>query len=584
MKNYFLIALDSNNEWFRFHHLFQQLLVKERTKYFDQIKIKEIQKAAIKWFVNNNYIDDAIKHCLLSDNIEYAVDLVYANRSIIMNNTNWFKLEKLLEHFSLTQIENSAILYLTRAWILIYKGKTVDVFKILDDLISLVNKIKLEGELKNNLKGEIKIILSRKNYYISNFDESINDVCDGFALLDKNNNYPHGIGWIFYFGSMQALGKANMAIKQIYENLDESNPDQINLSMLLILCYIYYMEADMPNLEKAAINYSKMGEKLENKEAVVNANYFLGASHYHTGELEEAEKYLIEAHKNHFTTIGIHFFNITSSLVLTLIQLNKSNSVTPLLNQFSEYAIINGNPSMMEISKALEAEVNLRCGNLRKAEAWALSEKEMTYYPMSHFFSAHVAEAKILTFSEKPKVFELATDKISSLLKYSRKTNNRIFLITLLTIKAIQQYKNNIKSNAFNAISEALSLAEIGNVRQVFINFGKPMYQLLTEFSRQSESISFLGEILKQLRLDLNINLDLANQRNELLRTDDHLTKRENEILFLLADKLRNKEIAEKLFISPSTVKRHTINIYQKLNVSSREEVVKKAKELGILN
>ena len=64
----------------------------------------------------------------------------------------------------------------------------------------------------------------------------------------------------------------------------------------------------------------------------------------------------------------------------------------------------------------------------------------------------------------------------------------------------------------------------------------------------------------------------------------ESLTNREMEILSLLSLRISNQEIAEKLFISPETVKRHTINIYQKLNAHSRREAVAKAVGLGLLN
>jgi LuxR family maltose regulon positive regulatory protein len=63
----------------------------------------------------------------------------------------------------------------------------------------------------------------------------------------------------------------------------------------------------------------------------------------------------------------------------------------------------------------------------------------------------------------------------------------------------------------------------------------------------------------------------------------DPLTGRELEILDLLAQRLSNKEIAAQLVISPRTVKRHTLNIYNKLEVNSRLQAVKKASDLGIL-
>lgn len=65
---------------------------------------------------------------------------------------------------------------------------------------------------------------------------------------------------------------------------------------------------------------------------------------------------------------------------------------------------------------------------------------------------------------------------------------------------------------------------------------------------------------------------------------DEPLTNRELEILSLLDQRLRNKEIAEKLFISPKTVKRHTINIYGKLDVHSRRDAVDRANALGMLS
>jgi ATP/maltotriose-dependent transcriptional regulator MalT len=61
------------------------------------------------------------------------------------------------------------------------------------------------------------------------------------------------------------------------------------------------------------------------------------------------------------------------------------------------------------------------------------------------------------------------------------------------------------------------------------------------------------------------------------------LTERELEVLGRLAERLSNKEIAKQLFLSPLTVKRHTLNIYQKLGVHGRREAVKKATALGIL-
>jgi LuxR family maltose regulon positive regulatory protein len=61
------------------------------------------------------------------------------------------------------------------------------------------------------------------------------------------------------------------------------------------------------------------------------------------------------------------------------------------------------------------------------------------------------------------------------------------------------------------------------------------------------------------------------------------LTHRELDVLVLLSRRLSNKEIADKLFIAPTTVKGHLQNIYQKLDVSKRREAIEKAKKIGII-
>jgi LuxR family maltose regulon positive regulatory protein len=62
------------------------------------------------------------------------------------------------------------------------------------------------------------------------------------------------------------------------------------------------------------------------------------------------------------------------------------------------------------------------------------------------------------------------------------------------------------------------------------------------------------------------------------------LTEREHEILQLVAAVLTNPEIAENTVISPLTVKKHTANIYSKLNVSNRIEAAANATELDLLD
>ena len=61
------------------------------------------------------------------------------------------------------------------------------------------------------------------------------------------------------------------------------------------------------------------------------------------------------------------------------------------------------------------------------------------------------------------------------------------------------------------------------------------------------------------------------------------ITKRELEILGLIANGLSNREIAERLFVSENTVKTHSSRLFDKLSVKRRTQAVQRGKELGLI-
>jgi two-component system response regulator DegU len=81
---------------------------------------------------------------------------------------------------------------------------------------------------------------------------------------------------------------------------------------------------------------------------------------------------------------------------------------------------------------------------------------------------------------------------------------------------------------------------------------------------------SMLAEVR---RLDADADLD----------EDRAVTRREEEVLQLIADGCSTPEVAEKLFISQKTVKNHLASIYQKLDARDRTQAVLQAVRMGIV-
>jgi DNA-binding CsgD family transcriptional regulator len=79
----------------------------------------------------------------------------------------------------------------------------------------------------------------------------------------------------------------------------------------------------------------------------------------------------------------------------------------------------------------------------------------------------------------------------------------------------------------------------------------------------------------------VRVNPDFRLNQAELERHG--ISRREYEVLELIAQGLSNQEIAERLFVSPNTVKTHSSNLFSKLGVRRRTAAIRKAKELELL-
>jgi len=103
----------------------------------------------------------------------------------------------------------------------------------------------------------------------------------------------------------------------------------------------------------------------------------------------------------------------------------------------------------------------------------------------------------------------------------------------------------------------------------------EPMDRMLTAFKQVMEGGAPMSAMVatKALRMMVNGYQPDKKQTNPG-KSEEQLTAREQEILEHLSKGLRNAEVAGKLFISPATVKKHIENIYRKLQLQSRVELV----------
>jgi ATP/maltotriose-dependent transcriptional regulator MalT len=333
-----------------------------------------------------------------------------------------------------------------------------------------------------------------------------------------------------------------------------------------------------------------MAEEQNDYESQTNSGYFLETALYTHNKISEALIVLERAYSVRFHTLGINHFNIACALCYCYLVNHEYEKASKIIEESGEYTVSTNNPYMILLKEIMEAEVNWRSESEGKAFNWINKNVDIPFFPFTNFFVPHLTQIKLLVYkndTESLSKAEALLEKVGQLLI---STHNQLFKIHVLALQSILYFELGREEEALDKLKDSMEIAEAGDVIRVYLDIGPKMANLLNKLSKREKSVRFIAKILtafKEKEINKMSASDNKSGSDEVRKLDsipgDNLTEREYEILTLMAHHLQNKEIAEKLFISAETVKKHTSRIYQKLNVGRRRKAVEKARALGLI-
>lgn len=179
---------------------------------------------------------------------------------------------------------------------------------------------------------------------------------------------------------------------------------------------------------------------------------------------------------------------------------------------------------------------------------------------------------------------EQARPLLDRLLKAAEGTGRAGSAIEILTLQALASWAANTRAQAIAALGKALSLGEPEGYIRVFADVASPMEQLVTAVHDASARATHVGSYRVSARYINRVlsAVTRSTMHGHSVGVSRVLSDREIEVLSRIAAGSSNKEIARALFVSLSTVKTHVNNIYRKLQVGSRTQAVARARHDGI--
>ncbi len=588
----FLIPLDDQREWYRYHHLFQDMLQQRLLAEMAPEEVNKLHLRASTWFEEHRLIDEALQHALAAGDIDLVACQMKAGLREVVNLEDRPTLERWLRLLPEEMIQRDPWLLMIRVWALEFIWRLdlqAQVLQQVDELLDSEVGASLTAEELQILQGQI-LALRAQQAYIFNQPMLAIDLChQALALLPPSWSFPR-YGAMIYLGmSMQASGQALEAERLLlteYESCgDKTSPYALDL--LLPLCFNYINSG---RLEQAKRLARVMFQAASQGRVVIQKNWadwFLGVVNYQQNNLEAAAQHFSQIIENRYTAQITTYRDAVAGLVLIHQIQGKSAEARQMVKSISRYDMQQQGHED-ERTRSLRARLLLLQGDLEGAGNWVDS---LTDPPpdiaMLWLEEPRGTRARVLLARGTDADLKLALQLLVVLNEIAERTHNTRFKIEILALRALALDRMGETSAADAELKQALDLARPGGFIRVFVDLGVPMQEMLSRLAKRDHSVETIRRILAEFPgEDENMVSSEGSARNispGISTLVEPLTPRELEVLSLLRGPSSIKEIAQKLNITYATAKRHTVNIYAKLGVNRRWDAVAKAEELNIL-
>jgi LuxR family maltose regulon positive regulatory protein len=595
--NLFIISLDDDRRWYRYHHLFADLL-RRRLRQNQPEQMPTLHHRASEWYEQNGFTDEAIEHALRAEDFERAAHLIEEMAEAVWGRGEHTKLGRWLDRLPVELVFTKPQLCIFNAWILFVNGqqdaaeRSLQIaekrFETNTDRATEPSPIewsRLLGSESMKIQGRVAVIRAFLSFFRGDVPGIIQYSHQALEYLPEQDftwrsTVAIVLGDAHTINQLEAL-EACKATGDIYlillTNLKLATTlrSQGKLQRTKEICQQLMQLAHECGLSQIGL----VGWLLAIwGEVLAEFNDLDGA-------IDKARKG-VELTQRGGTVAGLG--RSYMCLIRILFSRGEMAGGEEIIQKMENVARESKVPPWITIPMAAwQARLWLAQDRLEAAFQWVeerglYTDGESTHLDEINYVMLieYVTLARILIVQER---LGEATGLLQRLLEAAEAGGRTSRVIEILILQALARQAQGDIDQAIITLEKALTLAEPEGFIQIFVDEGSPMAGLLYKALSRGIAHDYTNRLLAAF--PVTEPEPAVPPKSQALKSElvEPLSEREIEVLQLVAEGLTNQEIASRLYLAPSTVKVHTRNIYGKLGAHHRADAVAKARAFGIL-
>jgi LuxR family maltose regulon positive regulatory protein len=610
--NLFTVPLDHERRWYRYHHLFADFL-QSRLRFTHPELVPELHRRAADWYEHNGLIAEAIDHALAAQDHARAGRLIDQSAEAILMRGELHTLLHWLDTLPDALVHARPRLCVSHALAMMILGQLNAVELHLQDADKSLAPDDTSAEAAE-VRGQIAGLRAMLAAYQGDVPRLIELAHQAHDHLITKNPFLRGMAaWLV--GLAHYLDDdAEAACTAFAQGIEISRAAGDTFTAMLsvhLLGYLYMAQGRLRQAKEILqrnFHFLQAGPDSRSLPITSLARFGMGEILREQNDLEAAERYLREGIEIGKTLISSEWL-LDGYLSLAQVKLayGDTEAALDLLDQARQFL-----PEKLFLwhqlqIESLQAQIWIAQGNLAAAADWvARQDGQSTFRREAGQVSfqvralGHPTRARLWIAQRQ---FDRALSLLTSLCQEAQAGGWMGVVIEALTLEALAWRGLGQDDQALATLERALALAEPEGYVRIFVDEGEPLRVLISDFRLSIEKQTsgtggekslpayvdrllaafparVSGPLPQSATLAPHASAGVSNLQSTMV---EPLSKRELEVLRLIAEGFSNQEIAEHLVVGKSIVKTHVNRIFSKLGATSRKQAIARAQELNLL-
>lgn len=588
--NLFLVSLDPQREWYRYHTLFADLL-RKRLYQTQGGSVAELHHRASCWYEQSGWVHEAIEHALVAQDADHAAELVERAAEAALMRGEADTVLRWLEVLPAESKEAHPLLWVFQGLALLLCARPAAAVQAHVKKAVAAGRAGFLGEL-NTVRSLAAVLEGRPAEAVALAEEALRSLTAGRPLFRSLAADSQGMAYALA-GDTTAAAEA---FEQAVDAAAQAGCAMIELTALSNLAGLRWLQGRLGTAGSLYQQVLQLATDRLGRDSTAAGKAWLGLGELarERNDLPGALRYLEEAVDSfrHWPDVGTALAYLAIYRV-RLAQGNLEDAESCLEKAYQAARASSSTHIDDRLVESARVHLWIARGELEAAARWAQASG-LLQRPITALIATagQTAAANELVQSDYCALARLflaqgrpgdAQQVLDPLLDAAEGAGNVRRVLVLLVLKALALQAQGETAGALQVLRRALTLGEAERFCRTFLDEGKPMAHLLYLALERGYSPGYVRILLQAFAAEPEPSPTMSAPHISCERQVEPLSQRELEVLAGIAEGLSNREIGARLYLSLSTVKWHTANIYGKLGVNSRTQAVSMGRRLGLL-